>query len=202
MTWNAAPRDTGLSAHIPPWFRLRPMIHRFEISLADVDRGVYVDLDVRAARHPSEDLPYLLTRVLAYALEHKEGLVFSKGLSEADEPALWLRTNDGRMLEWIEVGSPGAERLHRASKLAEKVIVYCHRRPDLLQQRCAKEKVHKGEDIRVVKVPADLLAALERKLDRNNRWDLSVHEGRLTIVTGGEAIEAVLEAVPLLPIPG
>jgi uncharacterized protein YaeQ len=177
------------------------MIHRFEISLADVDRGVYVDLDLRVARHPSEDLPYLLTRVLAYALEHKDDLVFSKGLSEADEPALWLRTNDGRVLEWIEVGSPGAERLHRASKLAEKVIVYCHRRPDLLQQRCAKEKVHKGEDIRVVKVPAELLAALERTLDRNNRWDLSVHEGRLTIVTGGEAIEAVLEAVPLLPVP-
>ena len=46
----------------------------------------------------------------------------------------------------------------------------------------------------------DLLAALERTLDRNNRWDLSVHEGRMTIVIGGEAIEAVLEAVPWLPI--
>ena len=72
------------------------MIHRFEIQLADVDRGVYVDLDLRVARHPSEDVPYLLTRVLALTLEHKEGLAFSKGLSEADEPALWLRTPDGR----------------------------------------------------------------------------------------------------------
>ena len=45
----------------------------------------------------------------------------------------------------------------------------------------------------------EAVAALEGKLDRNNRWHLSVHEGQLTIVTGGEAIEAVLEAVPLLP---
>jgi len=79
------------------------------------------------------------------------------------------------------------------------VIVYCHRRPDMLQQRCAKERVHKGDQIRVVKVPAALLEALEKKLDRNNRWDLSVHEGQMTIVCGGEVVEATLEAVPLVP---
>lgn len=175
------------------------MLHRFEIALADVDRGVYTDLDLRVARHPSEDEPYLLTRVLAFALEHKEGLAFSKGLAEADEPAIWVRTGDGRVLEWIDIGAPAAERLHRAAKLAERVVVWCHRRPDVLQQRCAKEKVHKGESITVVKVPTDLLTALGARLDRNNRWDLSRHEGRVTIVCGGEVIEAALEAVPLIP---
>ena len=98
------------------------MIYRFEIRLADVDRGVYVDLDLRVAQHPSEDVPFLLTRVLARALEHEEGLDFGKGLSEADEPALWTRTGDGRVLLWIDVGSPAPDRLHRANKLAEKGI--------------------------------------------------------------------------------
>lgn len=175
------------------------MIFRFEIALADVDRGVYTDLDIRTAQHPSEDVPYLLTRVLAFALEHKEGLEFGKGLGEADEPALWHRTLDGRVLEWIDIGAPAPDRLHRANKLAERVIVYCHRRPDLLQQRCAKEKVHKGETIRLVKVPTALLTALEEKLDRNNTWDLSVHEGRTTIVVGGQVFEATFESEPLLP---
>ncbi len=175
------------------------MLHRFEIALADVDRGVYTDLDLRVARHPSEDEPYLLTRVLAFALEHKEGLAFSKGLSESDEPALWVKTGDGRVVEWIEVGAPAADRLHRAAKLAERVVVWCHRRPDMLQQRCAKEKVHKGESIVVVKVPSELLSALAMRLDRNNKWDLSRHEGRVTIVCGGEVIEAALESVPLVP---
>lgn len=173
------------------------MLHRFEIALADVDRGVYADLDLRVARHPSEDAPYLLTRVLAFALEHKEGLAFSKGLSEADEPALWVKTPDGRVVEWIDVGAPAPDRLHRASKLAERVVVYCHRRPDLLVQRCAKERVHRAEAIRVVRVPTALLGALEAKLDRNNRWDLSVHEGRTTIVCGGDVIEDTFVAHPL-----
>jgi uncharacterized protein YaeQ len=177
------------------------VLHRFEIALADVDRGVYADLDLRVARHPSEDEPYLLTRVLAFALEHKDGLAFSKGLSESDEPALWVKSGDGRVLEWIEVGAPAADRLHRASKLAERVVVWCHRRPDMLQQRCAKEKVHRGESIQVVKVPTDLLETLARGLDRNNKWDLSRHEGRVTIVNGADVVEAVLETVPLIPPP-
>lgn len=175
------------------------MLHRFTIALADVDRGVYTDLDLRVARHPSEDNAYLLTRVLAYTLEYEEGLAFSAGLSAVDEPALWIRRGDGQVAAWIEVGAPAADRLHRASKLAGRVVVYCHRRPDLLQQRCAKEGVYQGERIRVVKVPTDALAALELKLDRNTAWDVSVHEGRVTIVCGGEAIEAVFESVPLLP---
>ena len=178
------------------------MLHRFEIALADVDRGVYQDLDLRVARHPSEDNPYLLTRILAFALEHKDGLAFSKGLSESDEPAIWLKDAEGRVQEWIEVGAPAADRLHRASKACPRVVVWCHRRPDMLQQRCAKERVPKVEQIVVWKVPADLLTALERKLDRNNRWDLSRHEGRVTVVVGGEAIEAVLESVPLVPAEG
>ncbi|MCC7064990.1 MAG: YaeQ family protein [Planctomycetes bacterium] len=175
------------------------MIHRFEIALADVDRGVYADLDLRVARHPSEDVPYLLTRVIAYALEYKEGLAFSKGLSDGDEPAIWNKSDDGRMLDWIEVGAPAPDRLHRASKLAERVVVYCHRRPDLLQQKCAKERVHKSDQIRLVKVPGTLLEALEPKLDRNNRWDLSVNEGLMTIVCGGTVVEATLESGPLVP---
>ncbi len=174
------------------------MLHRFEIALADVDRGYYQDLDVRVARHPSEDAPYLLTRVLAYALEHKEGLAFSKGLSESDEPALWVRTPDGRVLEWIEVGSPAADRLHRAAKLAQRVVVYAHRRADLLMQRCAKERIHRGSEIRLVRVPPELLVALEERLDRNNRWDLSVHEGHTTIVCSGAVLAGTFTSQPLV----
>lgn len=173
------------------------LIHRFEIALADVDRGVYTDLDLRVARHPSEDVPYLLTRVLAFALEFRDGLAFSKGLCDGEEPAVWHRSDDGRVLAWIEVGSPAPDRLHRAAKLGAEVAVYCHRRPDLLLQRCAKERVHRGTEIRVVKVPDALLDELARHLDRNNRWDLSRHEGRATIVVAGKVAEAALECVPL-----
>jgi uncharacterized protein YaeQ len=177
------------------------VIHRFEIALADVDRGIYRDLDLRVARHPSEDVPYLLTRVLAFALECGDGLEFSKGLCDGEQPALWQKDPQGRLLAWIEVGSPLPERLHRASKACDRVVVYCHRRPDLLLQRCAKERVHRAHAIRVVHVPAALLDALADRLDRSNRWDLSVHEGRATVVVGSDAFEGAFPSGPLGPAP-
>ena len=69
--------------------------------------------------------------------------------------ALHVKRLDGRIVEWIDVGAPAPDRLHRAAKLAERVVVWCHRRPDLLQQRCAKERVHRASEITVVKVPTD-----------------------------------------------
>ena len=94
------------------------MLFRFEINFADVDRGIYADHDLRVSQHPSEDLPRLLTRVLAFVLEHKEGLAFGKGLSDGEEASLWVKTLDGRVTDWIDVGSPAPDRLHRAAKPA------------------------------------------------------------------------------------
>ena len=46
---------------------LSATVYHLQIELSDVDRGVYEALDLRVARHPSESMPYLLTRVIAYA---------------------------------------------------------------------------------------------------------------------------------------
>ena len=48
---------------------LTATIYNFEIELADGDRRVYESLALRVARHPSESEEYLVTRMLAYAME-------------------------------------------------------------------------------------------------------------------------------------
>ena len=73
---------------------LTATIYNIDIDLADADRQVYETLALRVARHPSESEAYLLTRVLAYALEYTEGIAFSRGLSEPDEPAITIRDLD------------------------------------------------------------------------------------------------------------
>ena len=64
-------------------------IHRVAIDLADIDCGRYTRLEATVARHPSETAERLILRVLAYALCYEEGLVFTKGISAGNEPALW-----------------------------------------------------------------------------------------------------------------
>src|SRR5438552_4956861 len=122
-------------------------IYNIEIDLADSDRGVYESLDLRVARHPSESEEYLVTRVLAYALEYTEGIEFSRGISDPDEPAIAVRDLTGALKVWIEIGTPDAARLHKASKAAPRVAVYTHKDPAQLVGRLAGERIHKAEDV-------------------------------------------------------
>src|SRR5437660_10028662 len=99
-------------------------LRRFEIALADSDRGLYEQLDWRVAQHPSESERYLVARVIARALEHADGVEFSKlGVSDDEEPAIVQRDLRGDLQAWIEVGSPSPDRLHKATKLAPRVVV-------------------------------------------------------------------------------
>ncbi|MEO8017301.1 MAG: YaeQ family protein, partial [Pseudomonadota bacterium] len=66
-------------------------VYTFDIELADADRAVYESLSLRVAQHPSETSDYLMTRTLAYCLEFAEGIGFSKGLADPDEPAIFVR---------------------------------------------------------------------------------------------------------------
>lgn len=167
---------------------LTATIHTFEIQLADVDRGVYEMLDLRVARHPSETAEYLLTRTLAYCLEYREGIAFSRGLSEPDEPAISIRDLTGSLQGWIEVGAPDAARLHRASKAAPRVAVYTHRPPAMLVRQLRGERIHRREELELYAIDHALLEELSSRLERRNRWELSVADRQLYVSTAGGAV--------------
>ncbi|MFV0287306.1 MAG: YaeQ family protein [Demequina sp.] len=118
-------------------------VHTFDVTLADMDRGVYEDLELRVARHPSETAAFLVTRVLAYCLEFREGLAFGAGIATTDEPAVVARDLTGAVTAWIEVGAPEADRLHHGSRLAEYTAVYTHRDPGKVLARWDGKRIHR-----------------------------------------------------------
>src|SRR5262245_29631739 len=119
---------------------LQATVYNFDIDLADSDRAVYESLALRVARHPSESAEYLIARVLADLLEFTEGIAFSRGISDPDEPAIAVRNLTGAIETWIDVGTPDAARLHKASKGAARVVVYTHKDPRQFLNRLAGEK--------------------------------------------------------------
>jgi uncharacterized protein YaeQ len=170
---------------------LSATMRRFEIALADADREIYTDLDLRVAQHPSESERYLVMRVLARALEHAEGLEYSKlGVSDDTEPALVQRDLRGDLLAWIEVGSPTPDRLHKAAKACKRVVVYTWKDPAALREAIAERGVHKGDAIEIVHVPAEFLDGVATTLDRVNRWDLSVTGGSVYLTIADRLFEA------------
>jgi uncharacterized protein YaeQ len=177
---------------------LTATVHNFDIQLADVDRGVYESLALRVARHPSETEEYLLTRVLAYCLEFTEGIAFSRGLAEPDEPALAVRDLTGALRAWIEVGAPDAARLHKASKAAPRVAVYTHKDPAQLARQLAGARIHRAEALELYGVDRELLAGIAARLERRMAFDLSVTDRQLYVGLGGETLTGAVERHPLV----
>lgn len=168
---------------------LTATMRRFEIALADSDRGVYDALDLRVAQHPSESDRYLVARVLARALEHAEGVDFSRGLAVDDEPALWQRDLRGDLQAWIEVGLPSADRLHRAAKSSPRVVVYGWKQLDQLVADLLDRKAHRAAHIELYALDPAILDGIAAHLDRNNKWDLSIAGGTIYLAAPGGQFE-------------
>lgn len=169
-------------------------IHRFKIKISDIDRGLYETLELRIAMHPSESIPFLLTRMIAYVHSYQEGIEFTQGLSNPDDPAIWVKDLTGKLLLWIEIGNPTAKRLHKASKIAERVRIYTHKDPENLKKDLEKEEIFKKESIEVFSIPQKFLNALGETLERDNTWEYLYNEGELSISTKNGAFDTELKS--------
>jgi uncharacterized protein YaeQ len=172
-------------------------MHTFEVELADMDRGVYEQFTVRAARHPSETEAYLVTRVLAYCLEYEEGIAFSEGISATDEPAVLVRDLSGKLLAWIEIGAPDAARLHTGSKAAERTVVYTHRDPAKVAAPWVGAKIHRADEIVLHSFDPGFVDAAVAVLERRNAVTLTVTERQFYLELNGVHLASAIHAQPV-----
>jgi uncharacterized protein YaeQ len=178
---------------------LTATLYHLKIALSDVERGVYEALDLRVARHPSESLRYLVTRVIAYALSYEEGIAFSKGgISSIDEAPVFVRDPTGVLLAWIEIGGPAAARLHKASKAARRVALFTSGNVQPLREEAGTGAIHRAAELDVWQLEQGLLDAVGERLERNTELELVHSDGRLYVTVRGEVLEGGVERSPLL----
>ncbi len=169
---------------------LSAIVRRFEISLSDSDRGIYDSLDMRVAQHPSESEIYLVARILARCLEHAEGLEFSAGgVSDDEFPALVQRDLTGQLMAWIEISSPSADRLHKATKKCKRVAVYTWKNPEKMVAEIVERKVYRAEHLELFALETEMLEAIAKTLDRVNKWDVAVTGGTIYLTVGDKSFE-------------
>lgn len=169
-------------------------MHNFAVQLADVDRDVYQELELRLARHPSENDEFMVTRLLAYCLEYEEGIAFSDGgVSATDEPAVLVRDLTGRITAWIEVGAPDAERVHRGSKLAGRAAIYTHRDPAKVLAQLSGKRIHRAEAIPLYSFDRDFITAAVAAIERRNTVTLSITERLLYLELNGTSLSTTVD---------
>ncbi len=130
--------------------------------------------------------------MLAYCCEYTEGIAFSQGVSSPDEPAVFVRDLTGRLRTWIDIGSPDAARIHRASKASDRVVIYTHKDPKQVLGNWAGERIHKAEAVELLALDRAMLAAIVAKLERRMSFSLTITEQHLYAAIGDEVIEGAI----------
>lgn len=172
---------------------LKSTVYHFAIDLSDMDRAVYEAFKVPVALHPSESVEFMLTRVLAYSLEYKEGICFSSaGIGSSDEPAISIKGFDGRCHAWIEIGAPDSERLHKAAKIAQRVAVYCHRSAVLVHAQLLEKRIFRGEEISFYSFADAFIGDLCAALDRRNEMSVSRSDQSIYVTLNGRSFSSAI----------
>ena len=178
---------------------LSSTVFSFEIDLSHADRHVYEPLSLRVAQHPSESSEFLIARVLAYCLEYTDGIEFSRGMCDADDPPIAVRDLTGTMRTWIDVGTPAAERLHRAAKSASRVVVYVHKDfrqwlPDL-----AAAQIHRRDALELYALDRPFVSEMVSRLERRMSFALTVSDGEIFVAFSDANVSGTLTRLPIPP---
>ncbi len=172
---------------------LKPTIYKATLNLVDMNRDVYATEKLTLALHPSETAVRMMVRVLAYALNYDQDLSFTKGLSTAEEPDLWITRPDNSVDCWIEVGQASPERLRKGVSRADKVRLYAYgSEVDIWwgKHRDAMNALPKTE---VFSFVADQVDPLGHLCERNMELTITISEEQLFIASGDQQFEVLLK---------
>ena len=169
--------------------------------MADIDHGYYADHALTLARHPSETDERMMIRLVALALNaHKlqdvcqgDGtLAFGAGLSNVDEPDVWLRDFTGETKLWIEVGQPEDKPIIKACGKSDEVIVYCFNHAAEIWWRGIETKLTRPQNLQVYRVPTEASQALAALAQRSMQLQATIQENTLTLGDGTRSIDVEL----------
>lgn len=171
---------------------LKATIYKAELQIADMDRHYYAEHNLTIARHPSENDERMMTRVLAYALNAQEGIAFTKGLSDVDEPDIWVKDLTGAVKLWVDLGQPDEARIRKACGRAERVLVLCYSSSSDIWWRQIADKLSRLSNLTVQQLPAETCRQLAGLAERGMRLQCMIQDGEIALSSEAETV-----AVPL-----
>lgn len=180
---------------------LKSTIFKAALAVADIDHGYYADHALTLARHPSETDERMMIRLVALALNayklqdvcQGDGtLAFGAGLSNVDEPDVWLRDFTGETKLWIEVGQPEDKPIVKACGKSDEVIVYCFNHAAEIWWRGIENKLTRPQNLSVYRVPTEASQALAALAQRSMQLQATIQENTLTLGDGTRSIDVEL----------
>ena len=177
---------------------LKSTIFKAHVQLADIDNGYYADHALTLARHPSETDERMMVRLCALALQAYQlqslcggdgTLAFGAGLSDPDEPDVWLRDFTGQTRLWVEVGQPEEKPLVKACGKADAVVLYCFNHAAEVWWRGIENKLTRAHNLGVYRIPTAAAQALIPLAQRSMQLQATIQEGVLTLSDAAHSVD-------------
>lgn len=177
---------------------LKSTIFKASLAVADIDRGYYADHVLTLARHPSETDERMMVRLAALALNAHalqtvcggDGtLAFGAGLSDPNDPDVFLRDFTGRTRLWIEVGQPEDKPIIKACGKADQVHVYCFANGAEIWWRAIENKLARLQNLSVYRVPTATSRELATMAQRGMQLQATIQENTLTLGDGAQTVD-------------
>lgn len=177
---------------------LKSTVFKVALQIADIDHNYYADHALTLARHPSETDERMMVRLVALALQAYKlqsickgdgTLAFGAGLSDPNEPDVWLRDFTGHTRLWIEVGQPEDKPLVKACSKADEVVLYCFSHAAEIWWRGIENKISRPRNLSVLRLPAEQSQALQALAQRSMQLQATIQEGVLTLSDDKTSVE-------------
>ena len=176
---------------------IKSTIYKANLSIADIDHGYYADHALTLARHPSETDERMMVRLVALALNaHKlqtvcngDGtLAFGAGLSDPDEPDVWLRDFTGQTRLWIEAGQPEDKPLIKACGKSDEVMLYTFAHSAEVWWKGMESKLSRPKNLSVWRLPSDACKELSAMAERSMQLQATIQENQLMLSSGSATV--------------
>jgi uncharacterized protein YaeQ len=177
---------------------IKSTIFKADLSIADIDHGYYADHSLTLARHPSETDERMMIRLVALALQayklpevcNNDGtLAFGAGLSDADEPDVWLRDFTGAVRLWVEVGQPEERPMAKACGKSDEVMVYCYHHAAHVWFKGVENKISRLDKLSVFYIDSEQSRAAAALASRSMQLQATIQEGSLLMGNGKDTVQ-------------
>ncbi len=165
-------------------------ISRLELNVSDIDRNYYQEHKFTMAHQPSETETYIIARILAFALNANDRLLFTKGNDRNHEPDIWQKDLIGDIELWIEIGEPLEKRVRKACACSKDVIIYTYNGP--LSDTWWKQKSSKFKQLKnlsVINLPAQILEDLVTMINRTMELQFTINDRHVWISNKDRIVE-------------
>ena len=164
-------------------------VYKLELQVSDMDRHYYASHNLTLAQHPSETDLRLMARLIAFACFAEERLEFGRGLSNDEDPDIWLRDYTGEIELWIDMGQPDESRIKKACGRARQAVVFGYNGNafDIWWGK-NESAMSRFKNLSVVSISTEELEAASALLQRSMRLTAMIQDGELQLMSDTENV--------------